>query len=236
MYQKKIFQNGSFFEGESDGLSSKQKGKFFNQFRDYYVGEKLNKSYQGAGKITYESGEYLEGIWEKGKISGKWRYGSPNGIIIEEEFRNENYSGEGNLIYKENNGKYMQANQNEFVGEGKGIILFPDGRIYEGQYSNKKLSGFGKFIDKFGDYYIGSFQDNMPEGNGRKIYIRDNDNLSYYEGSWKKGKEYGHGTYFFNDGSYIEGDWNEFEKGKGIKVFKNGRMYEGEFQGYTIQR
>ena len=136
------------------------------------------------------------------------------------------------------------------------VFAFYNGDTYVGKMVDGKMEGKGSYIFSSEDggnetAYIGSFKNDLKEGNGMCtlpngcIYIGQWENdimsgigkMSYisgdeYIGNWKNGKKEGHGVYTWkNGGRYI----GEFKNGKmdgiGICYDENGRMiYEGQWK------
>ena len=50
------------------------------------------------------------------------------------------------------------------------------------------MHGFGKYTFSNGDIYIGNFENDKPNGHGKKEFIHTG---SIYEGMWKNGKAIG---------------------------------------------
>ena len=58
---------------------------------------------------------------------------------------------------------------------GKGIVYDKNSNIiYEGDFVNDKYEGYGKLIYENGSYYIGSFKNGIPNGEGRLHEKNDN--------------------------------------------------------------
>ena len=50
---------------------------------------------------------------------------------------------------------------------GKGTFYYRNGKpLYEGEWKNGKFEGFGKQYSETGEYYVGEFKNNLPNGNG----------------------------------------------------------------------
>ena len=58
---------------------------------------------------------------------------------------------------------------------GKGIVYDKNSNIiYEGDFVDDKYEGYGKLIYENGSYYIGSFKNGIPHGEGRMYEKNDN--------------------------------------------------------------
>ena len=86
----------------------------------------------------------------------------------------------------------------------------------------------GKYISEDGKYYIGQFNDDLPNGKGIEYYKNGN---ILYEGEYVNGKREGKGKYFDEFGTYYDGQWkNNLKNGQGKICLPNGIIiYEGNF-------
>ena len=121
----------------------KKEGKGEEKTSDYtYEGEFLNDIKHGKGKINYNNtGDYYEGIFTKGEITG-------NGF----------YSWKNKHMY---NGDFVAGKMH-----GKGLYVWPDGNEYEGEYVNNVKEGYGVFKWRDGRIYKGKFKNGRPHGKG----------------------------------------------------------------------
>ena len=69
--------------------------------------------------------------------------------------------------------------------------------MFEGEYINDKKEGNGKYIWEDGEYYVGQFKNNLPNGKGISYY---SNNKIKYEGDYINGKFDGNGKYIWEDG------------------------------------
>lgn len=100
-----------------------------------------------------------------------------------------------------------------------------------------------------GDFYIGSFCGNLPDGTGKYLWSDG----CMYEGDWGRGKNtgrgkiswpsgatyegdflsgfmHGFGTYTGIDGTTYKGNWTlNVKQGRGQKSYSNGDVYEGSW-------
>ena len=79
-----------------------------------------------------------------------------------------------------------------------------------------------------GTFYIGQYQNNLPNGKGTFYY--PNGNICY-EGDFFNGFREGFGKYNYQDGSFYIGQWkNNLRNGKGTFYYPNGTIfYDGFF-------
>ena len=122
----------------------KKEGKGIEKTNDYtYEGDFLNDLKQGKGKIKYNiTGDYYEGDFKKGALTGKGYY-----------------------IWKNKNtylGDFVDGKMH-----GKGLYKWPDGNEYEGEYINNIKEGDGIFRWKDGRIYKGNFENGKPHGKGK---------------------------------------------------------------------
>lgn len=161
------------------------------------------------------------------------------------------------LIGKDSNGEeFFYRGELDLEGKpnGYGELYLKSGKKYEGKFKNGKLNDYGRLIDLFGiKCYEGKFQDNqLMDGKGKIIEIKENGSKVIYEGDIKNMKREGkgiqknenctymgdfrndlkdgHGKAVFNDGDVYEGDFkNDKMTGQGLYQFKENKTYEGEF-------
>ena len=98
---------------------------------------------------------------------------------------------------------------------------------YKGQLNkNCEMSGEGELFTEDGNYYKGTFDNNLFNGKG--IYINDKGNI--YNGEWKDGKSNGEGEYTLVTGHKYKGGFkNNMKNGMGEETSPDGTKYIGEF-------
>ena len=98
-------------------------------------------------------------------------------------------------------------------------------KIYE---KDEYKEGNGKKIYENGNYYIGTFLNDLRDGKGILYY---QDNKIKYEGDFVRDKFEGNGKYYYENGEYYVGSWlNSLKHGKGILYNKDNKIkYEGDF-------
>ena len=131
----------NIYHGDIKNFKKEGKGK--EKTNDYiYEGDFFNNLKHGTGKIKYgNNGDYYEGDFKKGVITGKGYYVWKN---------KHTYFG-------------------DFVGgkmHGSGLYKWPDGNEYEGEYINNIKEGDGVFKWKDGRVYKGKFRNGRPHGKG----------------------------------------------------------------------
>lgn len=76
---------------------------------------------------------------------------------------------------------------------------------YTGNIEAKEFSGDGEYVLETGDSYAGTWVKSKPDGEGTLIIA----GVGKYEGGFLDGKRSGEGAFYWDDGSYIEGEWKE---------------------------
>ena len=104
----------------------------------------------------------------------------------------------------------------------------PDKKIFE--LDPHFLDNITK-IEKFYDtgLYGGEMKDDKREGKGIMVWEEGPNEGDTYEGEWKNDKMHGKGLYLFKNGKIYSGDFYEgFIEGKGYMKYSDG-YYEGDF-------
>ncbi|HFC00686.1 MAG TPA: hypothetical protein ENJ53_07765 [Phaeodactylibacter sp.] len=84
--------------------------------------------------------------------------------------------------------------------------FFPKNGTVEGCIEGDCVDGKGTYIyDEGNAKYMGSFKNEMPNGNG----VCEYSNGELYDGEWAEGSFNGYGTLYLADGSPIRGYWKE---------------------------
>ena len=178
-----------------------------------------------------------------------------NRQYVETSFTNssESYEGEINKNnMKEGFGKYIDKNENYYIGQwlsdkkyGIGIEYEKnksgkkDRIVYEGEFVNNEYEGEGTFYPENDGKYIGKWSNNKRNGKGIKYY-NDLINMKEYEGDFLNDEYHGEGTYYYKDGkTEYKGGWrNNKRNGKGIKYYdneNNTKEYDGDFENNEFQ-
>jgi hypothetical protein len=181
-----------------------------SQCGDVYVGEHINGKKVGLGILYYANGDVHIGNWldnvKNGcgvfienntgiNYVGKWKNNKmhwrknqiqfPNGDIYEGDVNNGVVSGEGTMIYKNNETFAYRGGWSNGVWHGKGTINYIDGETYKGEFYKNDRSGHGKCIWPSGVEYEGEWKDDNIHGNG-VLDARKLDNKIYF-GPWDQG-------------------------------------------------
>ena len=112
----------------------------------------------------------------------------------------------------------------EGLKNGRGLFRTKTEDVLSGFWKdNYIVKGKKRYID--GEFYEGTFKNNLEEGEGVRIY-----NNGKYEGSFKNGKRHGLGKMTMSDTSTYSGEWkDDFIDGFGVYKWLSGAEYKGDF-------
>ncbi|WP_442781738.1 C13 family peptidase [Collimonas fungivorans] len=192
---------GYLYEGEfKDGMRSGQ-GRAVNPRGTVYVGHFANNEFNGFGKLTSRTEEYI----------GQFKQGA--------------YAGKGEVKYSNGHASY----KGEFADgqyQGKGRYEVKGEEFYEGEFDKGEFAGYGIFQRKNGSRYTGAFKKWLPDGGGRLTDASGN----VYEGVFSGGRLVGQGRYIGKDGSSYQGGFKNWKyHGQGIYRNAKGDQYTGNF-------
>jgi hypothetical protein len=143
----------------------------------------------------------------------------------------DTYTGE----WKDNL-KHGEINTNQ----GKGSYKYKkSGHHYIGEWKFDKRDGYGVLSIPLDaptgkevvteDSVFGGSKNDKKKNPNEIVKMK-----KLYTGEWKNGVKYGHGTYFYPDGSVYEGSWQEdVRQGWGRQLYPDGSVYEGEWHHET---
>ncbi|OQB14824.1 MAG: hypothetical protein BWY15_00979 [Firmicutes bacterium ADurb.Bin193] len=218
-----LTRSGNFIDWEENGFVGSDRRSGF------YQDGKQN----GFGWFEDFEGNYFEGVYENGKLTGKCYIKYANG----RKYEGEVYSGSSYKVLGE-----VKINHFEGIPHGYGIITYEDGGRYEGYWQYDMRHGEGKIYWPNGNLaYEGVFENDGMNGWGKEY--RENGTLIYEGGHWN-GKRCSVGTSYFENGNIIyTGEWNEnsfhgygklyYEDGS---LFYEGNFKNGNFSGYGKMR
>lgn len=210
-------------------------GMFFNGFRHGYgVFTTPKCSYEGfweldaldgIGKLSSENGSVVEGVWSKGTLrSGKLTF---SGGVYSGFMNNYGFNGLGTFVSK--NGEIKKGNWLIGKLEGQGEHSYPDGTKLIGTFKNDLLEGDCTIINSQFTY-IGAVSKSKPMGSG---VMKFTDGRTY-TGEFQNGAIDGKGIFESPTGKLI----GEFVQGKlsghGEKHHKDLYKYIGEFYDSTM--
>lgn len=227
------FKDGSYYVGESDGMSISGKGKIAFANGDSYEGGFVRGQRSGNGKYTWSSGEVYDGEWMEDHAYGEGTYSVGEEIFISGIFKmNRLENGTSVFIneYGEYNttvvdGKIKKASITLTDGttiEGEGdengslcsaVITYPNGDVYNGEIKDGMKNGKGNYKWKKGASYSGSWKNDVMSGTGTYYYSSEsNPKLTV---NFKDGKPSGEGNYTTKNGKTYQTTWKD---GKCVKV------------------
>ena len=170
-------------------------------------------------------------------------YSEPNCSIYPPiKFTNgEIYKGSWNLNNQRHGyGINISQDKNIFKGLWKedkvsfyGLFLDFEGNYYMGELKDGKSNGKGEMVIKGKSKYVGSFENDYPNGNG---ILENYDNGTKYTGEILNGVKNGKGVLEYKDGTIYDGNFkNDVYEGFGVIKFPNNRKYEGDFHEGKIK-
>lgn len=128
-------------------------------------------------------------------------------------------------------GDVYEGETEDGIPHGKGKLTFKNGADeYEGDFNNGKMTGKGKRKWLNGYEYEGDFVNAVPHGKGKET---NRSGTCVYEGDWVNGKRHGKGTYTGEDLTF-EGEFVNGMQSKGKCTYKDGRVEEGNWKGFTF--
>ncbi len=211
---------------KEEGQVIEQKGERF-----LYIGEiDKNQKPSGFGVLYTSHEEKYEGNFNKGKLIGIGRYINKDGTCYEGIFKNNKLVSKAKIIKNNENGQkviYFGETIN-FKKNGKGEETCEGEYRYVGDFENDLKNGNGRleYLD-YGEIYEGEFKNGEFYGKGLFIWS----NNEQYNGDFVKGVMHGKGKYKWPDGFEYEGDYNNgIKEGMGTYKYKDGRVFKGRFK------
>ena len=170
-----------------------------------YVGETSEFYPHGYGKLTFLSGEYYEGDFVYGQMTGYgvYVYASVIGDRYEGNMKNGKRSGQGKYTWAD--GSYYEGGFDNDMKNGSGTYIWADGSSYTGSYADDVKNGKGVYEYVNGDKYDGDFVNDVREGEGTYVWA----NGESYTGRFKDDMMDGHGIYTWTTGRTYEGTFSE---------------------------
>lgn len=265
-----LYSTGERYEGYWSNGEKNGFGALTQPSGDTYVGQFLDDAYNGNGTYIWAAdGTKYIGHWEDGNFQGIGTYIQSNGTVQRGIFQDDEMldddsdidgcingdcnTGFGVAIYED--GSVYEGYWDSQYPNGQGKMTEKDGSVYEGEFLNGYYEGFGvktfpdgtqkrglweedRFVCELDPLKMkGDISGNTTNGYG--IHVFDNGN--YYMGYWKDDKMSGQGTLFRQDGSQLNGCWeNNQLNGFGVVTYAEGdNLYkyigdlrDGELQGY----
>ena len=140
--------------------------------------------------------------------------------VYEGNFHDDMKNGQGSIIYLKQGRKYKGEFKNNEI-TGKGFLIYENNQTYNGELLNGKKEGKGKYTWPDGSEFIGEYKNDVKEGDG--TFKMPNGVI--FKGKFVKGKPDGKGIFMYNNkitnGVYkkgkLIGDMNDIYKKLKIK-------------------
>ena len=211
-----------------------------------YAGEVSDGVPHGKGTMTYpEEGPDNEFGWST--CEGEWKEGMQN--------------GQGTLLYQDGTASYVgQWKDGMHHGPGKWTSdfnisegIFKADRLWEGNEYNsddgnleatykdgvyhevETTTDHREFTEEDGSFFEGSYRKGKRNGFG--VWIRPD--RSQYAGDWKDDLFHGQGRYthsMHSDESTYEGEWKEGERWEGTETDKEGNVTATYSEGVKTEK
>lgn len=248
--------NNNVSSDESDDYEYKTE-KYSN---GEYTGYFLNGIRQGTGTYTWSTGDWYQGEWEDGDITGYGKEKIGN-YIYEGQFVDGKLNGSITITNTSGLGETIYLDYEDGVPASEGSVYYVNGDTYCGALYNLKPYGHGKYTTNLNETCVGSFyadekgilkfgyeEDGLGAefGNNVKVYYQNGDSyrgavknvdLSSYNGAMVNGNiatfvPNGYGTYrYASEGIACHGRWTNGQISQGELYYPNGDHYEGELSG-----
>jgi len=170
-------------------------------------------------------------IKEKKLMNAKGIIKSINKNELSHSVRTEKFSLGSPIFLKTSNNVIGIHKKGIEKGENMGDFIYPVVKIIEEDIRKKRYNGKyinGRYIYDDGQYYVGEYKNNIPNGKGIKY---NKNGIKLYEGDFINGKFEGYGKYIWEDGLKYIGQWkNGLSHGKGTMYYPEGNIkYEGDW-------
>eukprot|EP00002_Diphylleia_rotans_P008582 TRINITY_DN1852_c0_g1_i1.p1 TRINITY_DN1852_c0_g1~~TRINITY_DN1852_c0_g1_i1.p1 ORF type:complete len:1197 (+),score=251.22 TRINITY_DN1852_c0_g1_i1:88-3678(+) len=138
-------------------------------------------------------------------------------------------SGKRSVKYTYKKGNVYEGDMLRGKRHGQGRMIYEDQSQYDGEWDRNKREGKGFYSKAAGEkteYYVGEWENDMPNGQGTRMYPTG----IQVKGLFEQGKPVGKVEEISVDGSKYMGQWNnEKRNGFGIMDYDDGGRYEGYF-------
>lgn len=172
------FSNGDRYNGQWNNQYREGKGTLVKANGEQYTGEFYHSKFNGQGTYTYPDGRKVVGQWKDGKSLNE--DGQINPVVNTANTSSPPEAGNSTLTENQPDGKVRDCNREDCQ------------------------SGPGKYTYRDGSYYIGSFVNGQPRGEGVCYYA----NGDRYEGQWQNHAPHGPGIMYFHSGRVISAIWS----------------------------
>ena len=182
-----------------------------------------------VGTKVFSNDSRYEGDFSYGKFNGRGRFIHANGDIYEGEFHENMACGKGRFETADGN-VVFEGDFQDNLPEGTGVKVSFCKERYEGDFCAGKKHGNGEQKQEGVYHYIGSFKNDMYDGEGEYVY--EDGTGRHYQGNWENGKYHGQGNYTFQNGDLYHGSYvNGKKQGQGkLTMNEKGIFYEGNWQ------
>lgn len=227
------FLSANFLSAQCiQGNCNNGKGTYVYKSGAKYVGQFYKGKIANYGTLYFSDGKIYQGQWKNQRRHGKGKMKYANGEIYTGAFVNNVREGLGKMEFSD--GTTYEGEWKNDVQEGNGFFEDQNGNKRMGQWvageetnspnwntSNEPQqealpseikdcnnsycsSETGKYTYKDGSYFVGSFVNGVPEGEGI-CYYKNGDR---YEGGWKNNAPHGKGVMYFSSGKAYGAMWN----------------------------
>ncbi|KAA6397442.1 MAG: putative radial spoke head 1 [Streblomastix strix] len=152
------FPNGDIFKGEYKKGVRNGKGEY--AWKDpiaKYIGIYENHKKEGYGVMTYPDGSQYDGNFHDGKRHGDGTYTYPNGDTYVGEWANGKKHGKGTFFIKKENSKYIGVwRAGQII---RGVWQIKDGSYYVGKFEKQRPNIEGRFVMVNGNSVTGAFKE-----------------------------------------------------------------------------
>lgn len=241
--QGKDYYEGPYVNGKREG-----EGTYYFKSGNIYKGYFESNERHGLGRITFPNQEFMEGTWSKGVlVEGYFMYLNENyykgpflnskfasggifffkdkGLYYVGEYKDNNFSGKGRLIWAESNTLYYEGNFQDDEIWGHGELYVPNTftvikGLWEGEKKVKNAEIFENEVKK----YTVDIVNGALHGKGKFFQ----EELGVWgEGKWEKNQLKEVYKYYFKQNEYIEGVFDKNLSGNGQFCYEDESKYNG---------
>ena len=232
-----IFKSGAKYDGKFKNGRIYEYGTLY--FRDgrIYTGEWSNQRRTGKGRLKYPDGSLYTGFFKENKRSGMGKMSYANGMTYDGEWKDDLQHGNGILIGQDGSKKLSRWSHGKVL-ESQNNAVFTSNSVGNNAQEYKDCNrvncgdGQGKYTYLDGSYFIGAFNNGLPEGEGICHYA----NGDRYEGGWKNNAPHGEGVMYFASGTVYGAIWNAGYPIKRINAKKKTNIKPNRTPSQIVQK